>query len=403
MNMSIKNFYIVTSVLVIAFLSFTAFLGKGSDEQGGNSDLINFSHQFHADFADCTDCHSAVEESTSLNDRLLPTHDDCASCHEVDDENECATCHKNEIYEPLIQNKSKLLFNHKDHIKRDLECTDCHKDFTAIDYSVEAEQKVPPMEFCVSCHNPENIAPNYCENCHISTANLKPQNHITDNFIRDHKYLANSIDANCMMCHDNSTCQECHVATTTITEKNTPDDFYEPYMPSQGIDGNKQQTIGRVHELNYRFYHGIDAKSKAKDCQTCHQFESFCANCHNSDEADFSIGGVAPLSHLDPNFKTIGVGSGGGEHAILASRDIERCAACHDVQGGDPVCITCHLDSDGIKGTNPKTHPAGFMSDTHGDWHDSMGSICFNCHTNASPSTPSGVGFCGYCHGAKPE
>ena len=72
--------------------------------------------------------------------------------------------------------------------------------------------------------------------------------------------------------------------------------------------------------------------------------------------AEFSL-----LLISNPDFTTIGVGTGGGEHATLARRDIERCISCHDVQGADPTCITCHLDSDGIKGTNPKTHPAGFM------------------------------------------
>ncbi len=214
-----------------------------------------------------------------------------------------------------------------------------------------------------------------------------------------HKFLAQSFDANCMMCHDNSTCDECHISTTTITEFNTPDDFYQPYMPSQGIDGTKQQLIERVHELNYRYIHGIDANSKVTECQTCHEIQSFCANCHTSELADFSLGGVVPLSHIGPNFKTIGVGSGGGEHAILARRDLESCTACHDVQGADPSCITCHLDSDGIQGTNPKTHVSNFLRNEQGDWHESDGSICYNCHTSASTSSRKTDGFCNYCHG----
>ena len=70
--------------------------------------------------------------------------------------------------------------------------------------------------------------------------------------------------------------------------------------------------------------------------------------------------------------KLIGVGSGGGDHATLAKRDTERCMACHDVNGADPTCITCHFDADGIKGTNPKTHPASFMRNDHGDWHNDL-------------------------------
>jgi Cytochrome c7 and related cytochrome c len=399
--MKLKYIYLIVSVIVVAILILTAFIGREpvDDELTVNRDLINFSHSFHSDIAECADCHSAVPESVSLNDRLLPNMDDCGTCHEVEDEEECSTCHINNVYEPLIQTKSKLIFNHKDHLDRDLDCTTCHQDFTAIDYSIEAEQKVPPMELCADCHSPVEAAPSFCESCHISTANLIPQNHITDNFTKEHKFLAQSIDANCMTCHDNSTCASCHISTSTITEGNTADDFYQPYMPSQGIDGTKQQVIERVHEFNYRYIHGIDANSKVSECQTCHQVESFCASCHQSENADFSLGGVAPLSHLNSDFKTFGVGTGGGEHAILARRDIESCTSCHDVQGSDPTCITCHLDSDGIKGTNPKTHATNFMRNVSGDWHQDTGSICYNCHTSATPQSPKTSGFCNYCHG----
>jgi len=399
--MKLKYIYLLVSVISVTFLTLTAFTGKLSlyDEIVTNKDLINFSHSLHSDLSECADCHSSVTESVSLDDRLLPDHEDCVNCHEVDNEEECNTCHIDEIYEPLIQTKSELIFSHKDHISDELDCVNCHKDFASIDYSAEAEQKTPPMELCVTCHSPEETAPGFCESCHISTVNLVPQNHMTANFIKGHKFLAESFDANCMMCHNNSTCDECHISTTTITENNTADDFYQPYMPSQGIDGTKQQVIQRVHELDYRYIHGIDANSNISDCQTCHQIESFCASCHASEPGDFSLGGIAPLSHIGPNFKTIGVGSGGGEHAILARRDLESCTACHDVQGADPSCITCHLDSDGIQGTNPKTHVSNFMRNEQGDWHESAGSICYNCHTSASPSSRKTDGFCNYCHG----
>ena len=396
-----KYIHLIVVFSAVLFLVLTAFYGQKTENSGdltNNSSLINFSHSLHAELADCADCHSKVTESVSLNDRLLPDHSNCGNCHEVDNDKECGTCHKNEVYEPLVQTKSELIFSHKDHIAKDLECKDCHKDFTKINYSDEAEQKVPPMELCSSCHSPENAAPNFCESCHISTANLIPQNHVRSDFIRSHKYLAQSFDANCMMCHNNSTCEECHVSTGTVTETNTSNNFYQPYMPSQSIDGHKQQIISRVHELDYRFNHGIDANLKMSECQSCHQVESFCANCHQSEVSDFSLGGVAPLSHLKPDFQTIGVGSGGGEHAILARRDIESCTSCHDIQGADPTCITCHLDNDGIKNTDPKTHASGFMRDEHGDWHENAGSLCYNCHTSASPMSSKTDGFCNYCH-----
>src|SRR3989339_685663 len=342
--MKLAYIYFTTLLAAAGILLLSAFnVGNqpGNDEE--NSGIIKFSHSLHADLLDCGTCHSSVAESTSLKDRLLPNHENCSSCHEVDDDKECNTCHYDLI-----------------------------------------------------------VASNACESCHISTTRLLPQTHKSVSFMQTHKFDARAFDANCIMCHNDNTnsCIECHEATNIITEANTPEDFYQPYVPNQFSDGTNKQQITKVHELNYRFTHGIDAKGKTSECQSCHEVETFCASCHQSEDSDFALGGIVPSSHLKSGFFTIGAGTGGGEHAILAKRDIENCVSCHDVQGADPTCITCHLDSDGIKGTNPKTHATGFMRDIQGDWHDSQGSICFNCHTSNSPSSSAGIGFCGYCHGA---
>lgn len=400
--MKIIKIYSALVLFSVLFLSANAFLLRQSDSgEVTNKDILKFSHEYHSDMAECTDCHSSVTKSISLTDRLLPDHSNCEECHDVDDDEECETCHYEDVYEPLVQTKSGLIFNHQFHLENnDFSCEDCHNGLTEVDYSFESEGKSPQMQICSSCHNETKIASNACESCHISTSNLLPQNHRSANYMRAHKYLAWAGDSDCAMCHDNSTCQECHVATIGITEKNTADDFYQPYMPGNGIDGPAQQIILRAHaDLNYRYSHGIDAKGRTSDCQTCHQIETFCANCHQSENTDFALSGIVPASHLLPNFKTIGVGSGGGEHSVLARRDIESCTACHDVQGADPTCVLCHLDSDGIKGTNPKTHVSNFMRNEKGDWHESMGSVCYNCHTSASPNSQQTDGFCNYCHG----
>jgi hypothetical protein len=402
--MKFKYLYIVLipSVLVLLFLS--AFKGISSqDDQGHNDKIIKFSHKLHTDNGvACEDCHTMVPTSTKLSDRLLPNHDNCANCHDVEDEKNCSTCHYEDINEPLIQQKpDNIYFNHSLHVGQNkIKCQTCHKGIGQVDYAFQAKQTNPVMEDCYSCHSNTKIAPNYCESCHISTANLLPVSHRVPSWRESHRFAANSINANCAMCHDNTSCQECHVSTTMITENNSKNNFFKPYEPNNFVDGTKQQKITRVHVLGYQFTHGIDAKGKTDECRTCHNIETFCAKCHQGNDGDFSLGGIEPASHLEPNFVTIGVGSGGGIHAIMARRDMETCVACHDVQGADPTCITCHLDSDGIKGTNPRTHPAGYMHDTYGDWHTSNASVCFTCHTSSSPSSPAGVGFCGYCHGS---
>lgn len=398
--MNIKHLYILVTASVMFVIILSAFNSSGLvSYDSSNEKIIKFSHQVHADLVSCEDCHSSVVDATNLAGIKFPDHSNCESCHEVDDE--CSTCHYDDKYEPLLRKKSELIFDHSFHIKNSsMQCTDCHQGLEKVDYSFQSAGMNPPMEQCYSCHNDLSVASNACESCHISTANLLPDDHRAVSFMRAHKFSAAAVDANCMMCHDNQSCSDCHIATTGITENNMPDNFYKPYTPSNFVDGVRQQAITRIHDLNYRFTHGIEAKGKTSDCQTCHQVETFCASCHMSEgSGDFALGGIVPASHLSMNFKTFGVGTGGGEHATLARRDIERCASCHDVNGADPTCITCHLDSDGIKGTNPKTHARGFMLNEKGDWHDSMGSICYNCHTSATPQSPPTAGFCNYCHG----
>lgn len=397
--MKIKRHYIYLFAILTGVVLFAAFtLNKSSDDPKNNKSIIKFSHKTHYGNAECEDCHSTVRTSKSLNDRLLPNHDICQNCHDVNDDKKCDKCHYEGINEPLIQKKFELNFNHSTHLsQKNVKCESCHKGIWDVAYAEDAPQGFPPMETCYSCHNGTTLASNACESCHTSTADLKPQSHKNVAFLHTHKFAAKEMNANCAMCHDNASCQECHSATNMITEDNTSKNFYKPYSPSNTGTGIKQQTITKVHNLNYVYTHGIDARSKEAECRSCHQEETFCVSCHQGKNSDFSMSGVVPMSHIKSSFMLPVVGSGGGDHARLARRDIESCAACHDVQGGDPTCIKCHTDPDGIQGTNPKTHPANYMRDVHGDWHDSEGSICFNCHTNTHQA---GVGFCGYCHGS---
>ncbi|HZW40202.1 MAG TPA: cytochrome C [Ignavibacteriaceae bacterium] len=403
--MKLKYLYIVTFFSAFIFLMVTAFTAdEGDDNKSGNENKIHFSHSLHKDIAECQQCHIQVTKSTSLKDRLMPNHESCQECHDTENSDECSKCHIDENYEALEQDVSKeLIFNHSFHLTNAAAvCETCHKGISDVDYAEQAPHHDPSMENCYSCHSDNGKATISCEGCHTQTAGLLPQDHKSVSFLKSHKYKAEELNANCVMCHNNgnNSCESCHAATESLTEANGNSDFFQPYEPNNFVGDPKIQKITRVHDLNYRYFHGIDAKNQRLDCQSCHQLEVFCTSCHQSDESDFSMGGIVPATHLQQNFFTFGVGTGGGLHAELAKKEIESCVSCHDVQGADPTCVTCHLDSDGIKGTNPKTHRTGFMKDEEGDWHESQGSVCFNCHTG-SPSNPPGVGFCGYCHGAK--
>lgn len=400
--MKIKHIYIVLSLFVISFLTVAAISTVSPAITKTNKDIIKFSHKKHSNL-DCDACHKSTAESVSLKESLLPKKEACAECHDVDNDKDCEMCHYKDTFEAMVKTEAGVHFNHKFHMadQKQKDCSSCHKGIYDVAYSFETP--LPQMNSCYACHNNKTSASEYCESCHISTVNLLPANHKTASFKKSHKVLAKSSKSDCAMCHDNSFCEACHISTTTITQTNSKTDFYAPYSTYNLIDGAKQQVINRVHELNYRFTHGIDAKGKVSGCKTCHNDATFCSECHDSKGGDFAIAGIVPANHKKPNFVTIGVGTGGGEHSIQAKRDIEKCSSCHDVQGGDANCVMCHVDNDGVKGTNPKTHARNYMRNTEGDWHNDKGSICFNCHVdaNARPGGIAGVGFCGYCHSHK--
>ncbi len=404
--MKIKHIYIGFSLCCLTFLLLTAFMVKPAanlEHHSGPAQKIKFSHKFHKDLIECAVCHSNISESSSLNEKLFPRHEDCASCHDVTDQKNCNFCHFGDIREKLQFNNTKFIFSHKNHIAQKQECKNCHSGIEESEYLAEGVHFKPKMAVCYTCHNEGGIAPNACETCHASLVNLKPQNHLVNNYLRFHKYQALSPSANCVMCHTTSSCNDCHSATSMMTENNTKFNFSTPYSTSMSTYGTAQQKVTRVHDLGFRLSHAIEARSKSKECTTCHETAAFCSECHRSNKEDFSFGGLFPASHTKPTFMIIGVGSGGGDHATLARRDIESCASCHDAQGNDPACIKCHFDNDGIKGNNPKTHKSGFMRSNEGDWHTNSGSICYSCHTdpNAHPGGTPGVGFCNYCHGKK--
>jgi len=400
--MKIKHFYTLLFSAVGAFLAFAAFSVQqpsNSGEVENNKSRIIFSHKFHSEITDCKGCHTKVTDAKTMKDQLLPKMEDCAACHDVENTDDCNKCHYESVQEALLPKKSSLIFNHSFHLANNLECTYCHKGMNEVDYSFESAGAVPSMETCATCHGEKKTASLACEACHISTVSLLPKSHNTVDFKKNHKFLSEKPNANCVMCHDNNSCEECHTGTTMLTETGSWTNFYAPYKPHTFIDGTKQQQISKVHDLNFQFTHGIEAKGKETNCQTCHQVETFCVSCHESKTGDLYYTGIAPANHKSPNFTTFGVGSGGGEHAILARRDIERCASCHEADGADPVCLTCHIDNLPGKGNNLKTHQAGFMKDVHGSWHDSDGAVCYSCHIGASSNGIAGVGFCGYCHG----
>ena len=382
--------------LLIIFLAiiFTGFVFINNQDKQIRSKILKFSHQTHIEGAEltCLDCHAFAEESEKSEDRIIPEKDVCAECHEVEEEDECTMCHVDINNPEALENpKREFAFNHKLHIADEkIHCDKCHPGMAEIEMGDGS--KIPARENCNSCHN-GLAASMQCLNCHTADTKFRPDNH-SPTWSREHAMEIRAGGSDCAHCHTNNYCQQCHESTDLISTEILPKDFYAPFSPT--AKGEQPLVLTAVHQLNYRYIHQLDAPGKEKDCRICHETSSYCSECH-SISSNLEI---RPAWHGGPDWGAIAlaVGSGGGRHAELARRDIERCAACHDVQGADPTCLMCHTDFDGVRNTDPKTHETGFSNrfDDHSDFHHDEGALCFTCHLN---SNQAGIGFCGYCHG----
>jgi len=400
--------YLIVALIIIAAL-VTAVARKSSApaawSENGDQKSIKFSHAFHVTEAGvaCIDCHKGAATSTKASDNLRSGHDNCVGCHEEQINSACGYCHRDttNIHAAPAPPRD-IMFSHAAHTAmKGVECASCHPGLDKIEYAGPAN--MPAMTTCTTCHN--NVrATSTCESCHTSFTNLIPRDHLLADFKKQHKQRSRlgELDVSCATCHTQNFCADCHAGASFIQFGRSALMTEPSPRSSSSSDSPQQMNLQMAHSMNYRYTHGIDAKAKTSDCVSCHSTQNFCAECHAV--GDNLTPGQTPASHVSLGFTTVGVGSGGGRHAELARRDIESCSSCHDARGGDPVCITCHTDADGIRGTDPKTHPGGFMSgEENGAWHSDPGAACYNCHTdmNAQPGGVAGKGFCGYCHGPK--
>lgn len=360
-------------------------------------DTFIFSHKLHIEDieVDCEGCHPSASESTMADDKNMPSHEECFICHDDDTASQkCGTCHADPSDPQSLPTVTRdYFFNHSFHIEqKDMECTDCHKGLEEVELATE--ENLPSMEQCLECHN-DITAPKQCRGCHTAEAVLIPDTHTSDWTIT-HKHTARYTKAQCSSCHEDNYCEDCHSGTRLLETGSSDKDYINPNSPSS--EGEKNMTVTRIHDINYRYSHGIDASSKKSNCILCHQETQFCVRCHQEDE---KITYLKPSWHSGANWGALveAVGSGGGKHAELAKRDIERCASCHDSQGEDPVCLMCHRDFIPGRGNDLKTHSPGMFSGMdRGSWHINEGSICYNCHTDTKTA---GIGFCGYCHSVR--
>ncbi len=345
-----RRWLIISLMVSITALGLAMIVTGGSDKQSSWNDpvkqwaTIKFSHKKHVGElgAECSSCHAAAQTSENANDLMFPKHEQCSECHSAEVESNCLYCHTQEDkYEAFAAPQREVRFSHKQHVETNkLECSTCHAGIENSEKPSVAN--LPVMSSCNTCHNDVKVT-NACESCHTQSETLLPISHQQANWAKEHKRLVRieGVSNDCAVCHSENFCQACHADVTTQFTRGARSRSVAENRPA--MSGKPMWVKARVHELNFVFTHALDLRSKQSDCFSCHNQQTFCTDCHARNQ-DAGFASPLPMSHRAVDFIRIGKGSGGGQHAILARRDMESCASCHDVEGRDPVCVTCHAD-----------------------------------------------------------
>ncbi len=288
---------------IFILLTGSIFILSSLVISSGNSksDPLIFSHEIHAIDAelDCDYCHEGIAAQPA-GGKSIAGHDVCGDCHEVEDIDNCGTCHSNPD-DPagyIGGGYFYLGFAHNDHLGDVPDCEDCHVMTEEMGY----EPGLPDMKDCQSCHR-HGEGELDCAGCHLGVK-PEPADHGLITWMEDHGIDASSGASDCAMCHEQDACDDCH----------------------QGVN----LTSGDPHPPTWKFNHFSETMFGG-ECMVCHETRESCIMCHRA---------MTPMPHaLGPAYANA---MEGGEHAAEAEMFYETCLSCHDTIDEDPTCAKCH-------------------------------------------------------------
>jgi hypothetical protein len=234
--------------LTISFL--VIFMAVGINAKSAPDTLI-FTHEAHMNkykIGKCEACHVNILKSTKARDDNYADQQLCnkTGCHDIKNQDSCYVCHTSPNGKTPIKPKREIKFNHKVHIKKNIDCKVCHGYIEKMAYFERTD--MPLMSVCMECHEKEQAGVS-CELCHTDPWIV--MSHGMDDR-QGHGELYNRAPHACETCHLNNFCDKCHQAKI-------PDD---------------------VHPRNYLYVHQFDAIGTQDHCYACHDPQQFCDGCH---------------------------------------------------------------------------------------------------------------------------
>lgn len=149
---------VLTVLLTAAFL--VLFYATPGTEIGAEQP-IPFSHRVHSGVKEihCRYCHPYVERSTHPG---LPPVEKCLHCHNYIIAGHPQILKEHAYYDtqtatPWIKVNylaEHVLFNHQRHIKKQVQCQECHGAVQTMD---RIRGKYFYMQFCIDCHRQRNV------------------------------------------------------------------------------------------------------------------------------------------------------------------------------------------------------------------------------------------------------
>lgn len=310
---------------------------------------------------------------------------------------QCVNCHPD--LDNFSTSKTGVIFAHDPHIRRNFQCSVCHKKFGHADASIDR----PSMRSCYRCHGLTHsangiVAAEDCRKCHPKDFTLKPKDH-TDAFIKGgHKTHATKDVSYCAMCHKSDFCVQCHQGRKAQPsgakgKKVIPADHRKAdwtgkhgklFLAQKGECGSchDEPTCMTCHQtpmphpVNWLKQHGAAARQsavyktdkfgarvKTNDCNVCHTDRSTCQDCHHAKVKRAPLVASRCVG-CHPEMKQTPATSiknkGFAEHAVHFNVAKKK---------GEPyLCEDCHVSF--------KTNDAASLQ----QGHDLK--LCYECHGN---------------------
>lgn len=327
----------------------------------------------------------------------------------------CAPCHLR-LAEATVPG---LIFTHGNHLI--VGCFACHYAQPHRD----GRAARPTMQSCFNCHGiyhgPTGVlATGDCEDCHTSTFQLRPGDHVADWAGAAHAQVPKAIGNvnRCLMCHEpTEDCDACHldegVETGPMPERYEPILKVRPDTPLIEVYPEGRVTMGQcvfchpdVDDFlpDALIFEHAGHLGRSYDCEICHvafphspdqvdvpSMEG-CYRCHGLNHAERGLVATEgceachpPEFELRPEDHTDAFVS--EEHKVGAAEDGANCAMCHT----EALCVECHT------GQRPDTEPvvpedhlvADWIWGMHGRRYLAQHGMCGSCHLPAS---------CTQCH-----